>query len=98
MTGVMRRDGKRYCQCVRAVCPCSSSPGVSFLVGPGSGGDVLIQGQGPGSWCGEGGSAPFDPKSPFSFLFFNHPEEGNWVGLVSQSVKVLRVGGSDLTV
>ena len=54
--------------------------------------------EGPGSWCGEGGSAPFDPKSPFSFCFFNHPEEGNWVGLVSQSVKVLRVGGSNLTV
>ena len=28
------------------------------------------------------------PQKPFLFfVFFNHPEEGNWVGLVSQSVK-----------
>jgi len=48
--------------------------------------------------AGKGVLHPSTPKALFLFVFFNHPEEGNWVGLVSQSVKVLRVGGSNLTV
>jgi len=66
-------------QCVRAVCPCSSSPGVSF-VGPGSGGDVFLsRGRVQAVGAGKGVLHPSTPKALFLFVFLTtQKRETGW--------------------
>ena len=93
------------------------SPGVSFLVGPGSGGDVFFS-RGSGAVCegsvervhrrivervqavgaGKGVLHPSTPKALSLFCFLTtQKRETGWDQCLSL-LKVLRVGGSNLTV